>query len=334
MKNFKFGWNFSGIFLALLTLGVFYLGGSARAQQDPAIATGIQISPIRFDWEMNSGEEITGTVNVKNYSDKKYNIDLHAEDFFVSDDSNEAQFFVPGREHSRYAYDVINWITMPGEIALAPKEGRNISFTVKVPPKTPTGGYYGIIFFLAKAEGSAAEDSSENSKIIVYPQMGALLTLAVKGAEPIRQAAELKDFSVAKRIFWQSLVDLSGEIFNSGNIHFKGTGHIQIEKFGKKIKEFDLIPQIMYPEKNRKYESSWNFSTWTLGRYAATFNFESEDHAIQLSKTISFWVLSWKAVAIFFVVFLALLGFLLIIFILYRSRGKLKKVLDILRNKE
>jgi hypothetical protein len=88
------------LFFALLLLaGAFCLGGSSVAQENLQNATGIQISPVRFDWDMNSGEKRTGTINLKNYSEKNQEVELSVEDFYVSDDSTEAKFFVPNQGH-------------------------------------------------------------------------------------------------------------------------------------------------------------------------------------------------------------------------------------------
>ena len=192
----------------LLLLGVFYFGGSARAQEVFQSTTGVQISPVRFDWDMNSGDERTGTINLKNYSDKNPIVEVAVEDFYVSDDSSEAQFFIPNQNHPLYAYDVINWITAPGNQTLAPGEGKDVIFKVKVPKETPTGGYYGAIFFKNKV----SEDEQgivEGSKIVIDQRVGALLVMAVKGEQPIKRSAKLNSYLPTKKVFWESPAELS-----------------------------------------------------------------------------------------------------------------------------
>jgi hypothetical protein len=277
----------------LLLLGVFYFGGSARSQDIYQSTTGVQISPVRFDWDMNSGDERTGTINLKNYSDKTYEVEVGVEDFYVSDDSSEAQFFIPNQGHPLYAYDVINWITAPGIQTLAPGEGRDVIFKVKVPKETPTGGYYGAIFF--KNNVSAAEQKpTEGSQLVVNQRVGALLVMAVKGDQPIKRSAKLNAFSSIKKVFWNNPAELSTQILNDGNLHFKGAGKVEIRKFGSLKETFNLDPRVMYPGKIRNYQTQWTFSPWGYGWYQADLSFASEDGGITLSGTTSFWVIPWK----------------------------------------
>lgn len=305
MKRFLNAGNILRYFLGvLLFLGVFCFGGSAKSQEAFQSTTGVQISPVRFDWDMNSGDERTGTINLKNYSDKAYEVEVGVEDFYVSDDSSEAQFFIPNLGHPLYAYDVINWITAPGIQTLAPGEGRDVTFKVKVPKVTPTGGYYGAIFF--KNNVSAADqEQAAGSKLVVNQRVGALLVMAVKGDQPIKRSARINSFQSTKKVFWENPAEISTQILNDGNLHFKGTGKVDIFKFGSKKETLNLDPRVMYPGRIRNYETKWSFSPWGYGWYRADISFASEDGGITLSGTTSFWVIPWKttvAVAVLLVI--------------------------------
>ena len=266
----------------------------AQAQQDLGIPTGVQISPSRFDWDLEDGMEKTGVINLKNYSDETHEVDIAIEDFFVSDDSTEARFFVPNENHPLYAYDVINWIDCPKHVTLGPKEGKDISFTVKVPEKTPTGGYYGAAFFMNKAH-DATGDPEGKSKILVNQRVGTLLVMAVKGDEPIRRSGELKTFQTSKKVYLEKPVKFLAETMNSGNLQYKAFGKIEIHKFGKKIDTIELVPRMLYPGKIRRYERDWNFSSWSYGFYRAKFEMLSEDQEIRMVGEITFWVIPWKS---------------------------------------
>ena len=174
------------LLLLLLVLGVVCFSW-AYAQKAP---TGLQVSPVRFDWDLNSGDERTGSINLKNYDDVKRQVTINVEDFYVTDETTKAEFFVPTAGHPLIAYDVINWIDVPKTIELAPQEGRDISFHVKVPQNTPTGGYYGAIFFNTKISNDANDDKS---RLEINQRIGALLVMAVKGSEPIQRSGEIKN---------------------------------------------------------------------------------------------------------------------------------------------
>lgn len=275
----------------VLLAGVLYFH-SAKAQSVQA-PSGLQISPMRFDWDLNSGDERTGVVNLKNYDKVTRFVDLKVEDFYVSDDTTEAKFFVPDQSHPLYAYDVINWIELPKNIELAPGEGKDVSFHVKVPEGTPTGGYYGALFFTAQFDDEQ-QSAGTSARVIVNQQIGALLVMAVKGNESIVREGEIVNFKSLHKIFWSKPAQLSVDMLNSGNLHYKVLGGIDIYKFGMKMDSTSFESRIVYPGKIRKFESDWNFSPWAYGYYKARVNLISEDGLINLSKETTFWIIPWK----------------------------------------
>lgn len=299
--------------LALLMTGLFCYWTVAKAQeQDPRIATGVQVSPIRFDWDMNSGDERTGYVNLKNYAKDPYDVEVELEDFYVTNDTTEAKFFVPDAAHPLYAYDVINWIDAPKSVHLEPGEGKDITFQVKVPKETPTGGYYGAIFFKTAVGNIQDGQTSENpnTKIMVHQRVGVLLVMAVKGAQPISLSGILQKFSPLKKIFWSQPANLITEVLNNGNLHFKVLGNIDLYKFGKKMDSLSIEPRVVYPGKFRHYENNWDFSAWAYGYYTAKLDLVSENGQIKISGATSFWVIPWKTT-------LAILILLIIIYLIY-----------------
>lgn len=309
---------------AILLLGavVFCYGKNAKAQTDQQPTGGVQISPVRFDWDLNSGQMRTGIINLKNYSDRDYETEIEIEDFYVSDDSTEAKFFIPDKNHPLYAYDVINWISIPQAVTLAPGEGRDITFQVNVPAQTPTGGYYGAIFFKSKVQNKNSGDPlEENSQIKVNQRVGALLVMAVKGSEPIQRSAKLSSFIPKSKVFFANPVELIAGINNSGNLHFKGSGVIKISKFGVPMKNIDLDQRVLYPGRTREYTKSLTFAPWDFGYYRADLEFESEDHAIKVSGATDFWIIPWKTT----VAVLILLAVIWFIYHFFTSKFEIRK---------
>lgn len=304
-------------FALLLFFGVIFFN-YAIAQKAEEKTAGLQISPVRFDWDLNAGDERVGIINLKNYDDSPRFVTIEVEDFYVTDDTTEAKFFVPNAEHPLMAYDVINWIDVEKSIELAPREGRDISFRIKVPQKAPTGGYYGAIFFNTKMDDNP---DNQGSKIEIKQRIGALLVMAVKGEQPIIRTGEIKSFGALKKIFWGRSAKLFIDMYNSGNLHYKMLGSIDIYKFGKKLDKIDLIPRIIYPEKIRKYEEEWNFSSWAFGYYVAKLNLFSEDKAISLTSETSFWVIPWKTT----VSIIILIVIIWLIFKLFSAKFEIKR---------
>ena len=299
--------KFFALVIVLLGVGVFYY---VKAQvTDPRIAKGVQVSPVRFDWDINAGEERTAVVNLKNYSDKKYKVEVDLEDFYVSSDTTEAKFFIPNESHPLYAYDVINWIEGPKTIDLGPGEGKDVIFKVKVPENTPTGGYYGAIFFRTSINNEG--EIVNGNRVIVNQRVGVLLVMAVKGAEPISIDGVLKDFRAKRKIFWSSPAELTTTIQNTGNLHYKMIGTFEINKFGRKIFTEDIPERIIYPGSFRQYVHDWGFSAWSFGYYKAKIDFISLDQKVHLVGEKSFWVIPWKTL-------LGLAILITIIWLLYR----------------
>lgn len=301
--------------MLLLVLGVVCFRWAQA--QEAAVPAGLQVSPVRFDWDLNAGEERTGTINLKNYDKSSRLVTVDVQDFYVTDNTTEAKFFVPDSGHPLMAYDVINWIDVPKNVELAPGEGRDISFHVKTPETSPTGGYYGAIFFNTKIGGN----SDNGSRVEINQRIGALLVMAVKGSGAIRRSGEIRDFKAAKKIFWDRPAELSFGLYNSGNLHYKMLGSMDIYKFGSKMDNINLESRIVYPDKIRKYEQNWDFSAWAYGYYVAKLNLVSEDGAIKLAAETSFWVIPWKTTLLIVI----LLVIIWLIFKLFSSKFEIKR---------
>ena len=141
----KTGIMLAVMFMVSVLMGthvVFAQEGEQTQEEGMTRPTSVQVSPVRFDWEVKSGDEKTHRINLKNFSDKPYAVSVYIEDFYVSDDSTGTEFFVPDDQHPLKAYDMINWVsTSEKELVLAPNESRFMDFTVKVPQDAPSGGY-------------------------------------------------------------------------------------------------------------------------------------------------------------------------------------------------
>jgi hypothetical protein len=293
----------------LVILASFFSVSFAGAQGAQDTATEIQVSPVRFDYNLNAGEKVSGVINIKNYSPDDYQVEIKMEDFYVSDDSSQANFFVPDQNHPLIAYDMINWVK-PEEntFTVAGNQAKNLNFSITVPESTPTGGYYGGIFVQYKKNNSNPQLGG--SGVVINTRVGVLLVLGVKGTQPILLSGEIKNFTALKKIFWDKPVQLAADVYNSGNIHYKLTGNMDIYKFGGLAGTIDLDGRVEYPGKIRKYEENWDFSPWAYGYYTAKLNLVSEDGAIHLSKDANFWIIPWKTtVAIIIIIIILWLTF-------------------------
>lgn len=281
--------------LVLVVISIFsgfYL--YVRSQTGEVTPEGIQVSPYRFDWDLNDTEERSGTINLKNYSDVPYKVTIERENFFVSDDTTEAKFFIPDDNHPLKAYDVINWIEIEEHVTLGPGEAKDIPFKVTVPPETPTGGYYGALFFDSKPDIPEDDQQEGTAKVLINQKVGSLLVMAVKGDQPISRGGKLEAFHPLRKVFFNKPAELFADVYNSGNLHYKVNGTFNIYKFGQKIVNSELPSLVIYPGKHRNYPLKWEFSSWSYGYYKAVINFTSEDGDIQMQGETTFWVIPWK----------------------------------------
>ncbi|HIP50197.1 MAG TPA: DUF916 domain-containing protein [Candidatus Pacebacteria bacterium] len=283
-----------GVFLMLF---VICFGSEVQAGLTPE--EGVQVSPIRFDWQLKSGEQKTEEIVVHNFSDISHDIEVQVEDFFVSNDSQQANFFVPDENHPLKAYDVIDWIDAPENFTLAPGETKRLTFTVNVPEDQPTSGYYGSIFFKTNTNEGVVEDgASDGMKLDVNYRVGVLVTFAVQGAQEMRIDGDVEDFGVTKKVFWKSPITVFAKLRSSGNVHYKAGGKMEIRKFGKRFAVVKVEDEIMYPDKERTFKERVIFGMWDYGVYSATLDMQSEDGSITFKDNgVVFFVIPWKTTA-------------------------------------
>jgi hypothetical protein len=258
---------------------------NAFAQEQLAQGTGLQVSPIRFDWEMKSGEVRTGVVNIKNYTDGTRMVRISAENFFVTPDSEHANLFGGDPAHPRSAFNVIDWFTLPEDLVLEPGESRNVPFIVTIPDDQPTNGYYGTILFQTTNRTDADDSKRNTAEIEINYRVGAIVTLAVRGNDPPFIEGYVEDFFTEDQWYIQSPVTMITRITNTGNMHFQGSGEVVIERFGERMGIIEIGPEIYYPGAVRTLRKDFSFGMWDFGMYTAHIRITSEDDRIVLDAT-------------------------------------------------
>jgi len=217
-----------------------------------------------------------------------------------------------------------NWISEPeglaswlqiesGPINLKSGEEREITFSVNIPEKGDPGGHYAAIFF-----GSQPPESVTGGAAVgIGAKLGSLIVLRVAG--DIRETGILKEFSINKKLFNYLPADFIIRFENTGNVHFKPKGTIDIENtigiVSAEVSVNDIGGNVL-PQSVRKFESSWkkegvitpegNFfqKFWTnlkneknnfaLGRYTANLNVKYGQDSKKFQAKIAFWVFPWR----------------------------------------
>ncbi|MCK4635854.1 MAG: DUF916 domain-containing protein [Candidatus Moranbacteria bacterium] len=310
MKVFNFV-KLNNVVFILIFFRIFNFS-QVRAE-DGVPERGLQISPTKFDLELKPGMVEERVVNVKNYNkDSSHNIEVELEDFFIKDDgSSQPQYLDKNKRKDFKVYDVANWIEVEEKFTLSPNEARDILVKITVPEDVPTGSYYGAIVFKTIAN---SEKDKKNNQSTLDEYYGARIPLfnAVRGKEEIKLEGELlrffseykiffglpisRDFSFTENLFkWGGSANLVTHVKNTGNLHYKVKGKIDVYKFGRHYKTIEIKEQMIYPDRVRIYNNQFNYRWWDFGFYSAKVELDSTEHNIHLKTESRSWIIfPWK----------------------------------------
>ncbi|MFA5987014.1 MAG: hypothetical protein WC819_06750 [Parcubacteria group bacterium] len=248
----------------------------AHAQNTEVVKPkGLQVSPIRIDWEMCSGERRVGKFNVKNYTSGSRNVTVSVENFFVSSDSEHVNLFGGEDGHPRHMFNVIDWFSVPNDFVLEAGEAKDIEFAITVPEGQPTNGYYGTILFQTTNKVDGGDEDFSAAKVGVNYRVGSIVTLAVRGDEDPKISGALRRFDSLRRWYIDAPIALQMEMINDGNMHYKMDGEIVVTRFGKKFTTIKIDPEVMYPDSTRTFTKNVSFDIWDFGVYNAKLTMHS-----------------------------------------------------------
>ena len=208
-----------------------------------SFAAGITISPPKFEFDANPGQIIRGVIKITNTDTDTLMLTPSVQDFVASGETGQPKF-VDAKDSDK-AISLGNWVNVNGNkiVTATPKKIAEVPFTITVPSDAEPGGHYGAIFFAPPA-GSG--------QVGVAQRIGALVLVRVKG--DINESGKLDIFGTYdKSLEGEKLHETSANTFysalpvnftvryqNTGNIHFKPTGKIEISNFGVGLNEIGV----------------------------------------------------------------------------------------------
>ena len=253
----------------------------ASAQQ-----SGLQISPIDFNFEIDKGGQQSGKVVVTNINDQLIEYQLEAEDFInVSDDGAPSFSGLVGSEDLSA---LSTWISFTGDTSgeLEAKGSVDVYFTIDVPKNAEPGGHYAAVF--AK-QSSGTEDGS--TEIGVSSRVGALILVSVPGA--VNKDAEISEFSPPSFI-WKGPLDFTIKVENIGSVHYDSSGKIAIEPVFGTTAEVDMGTHTIIPQNVRNFSGTWS-KRFPFGYYTVTAQAtDGNGELVAVEKTI--WALPLEIV--------------------------------------
>jgi hypothetical protein len=215
---------------ALATTALLTVGGAGAAFAADAPAVGSTVSPPVYDLTAAPGETVIKKMTVHN-------------------DASVAQSFVPvvntispANEQGGLSFgpvsssDLSGWITVtPSKLDLAADQSGDFTITIKVPSNAAPGGHYATVF----AENQSGTVSVNGAQLT--PLVGTSILLKVSGQ--ITESADVVEFSTQRaRVIPGEPIDFTVRVRNTGNIHIKPQGTIEIYNGNVKVDEIAVNP--------------------------------------------------------------------------------------------
>lgn len=323
------------IWVVLLLLSVF-LAGQASA---------LTLSPPVLEFGVEPGGEIISKIRVINEGAETVTLYTSTANFTARDEFGNPHFLFEEKD------GLADWIEIrPGPIVFLPGERQDIPFTIKVPKNAEPGGHYAGIFF---SSGSPQIlPGQEGGAVGVVAKLGTLLLLRVSGDITFKNTVQEFHILHNQRFFTRLPVHFWYRLYNSGNLHIRPVGVIEIRNLlglvSAKI-EANPVEGTVLPNSFRRFEPVWKkseppkgieyknffqnflsqaiaeYKNFAFGRYTAALKLINVPESQFLEK-IPFWVFPWHFLSLFLIsIFLA--GFILITLVRKYNRWIIKKAL-------
>jgi hypothetical protein len=276
---------------------------------------GITLWPTLQLISVKPGETKDINVHIKNTNDTTLEVTPEYRNLEIR--SNPLEGFSILEEKNILPARWFNNITkIPQEL----QKGDEIVFksSLSVPEDVENKGYYAVLLFHFEAK-------KRDSQVRATSEIGSALYITVGDVlgEQIQYDAYIKTFSVKPRINFSPRIDITTSVSNTGNIHYRPRGKVNIinpkgviqadtPSFNEQLR-YILPGQILNEETSWKDNSSSLFPP--IGKYRVVFDlFMQEDRSFVIREETYFYVIPFQYLLI-----------LPIIFILFGTVLKLRK---------
>jgi len=313
-------------FILIVSL-IFGLFGSILLTDNQTLA--LTISPPLREFTADPGTEFSDVIKLINEDDVEKTFYATIEGFRARGEKGEPEFFQTADETQ-----LATWITLEETaVTLKPREKREIEYTISVPEKASAGGHYAAIFW-----SSTPPQMKEKTGVGVVTKVGSLILVRVSGE--IKEEMRLIDFSTSQKFYNRLPVQFFVAFENSGNVHLKPMGEIEIEPKilgigGGKISVNEGGGNVL-PKSIRRFDASWqktalppSRATNVVSRFFEELKNEWKNFALgsfeanlfvlfgatppqTVERTLTFYVFPWR------VILVGLIAAILLILILAR----------------
>lgn len=218
-----------------LTFIIVILFFSCILYPGSALSLSINIDPSNIKITLKPEETKTGDITVQNSGSSSIKMKAYIEDWIYAADGSKT-FIKPGSS----LYSCSNWIKLnPETFTLAPKEEKNVSYTISA-PKNASGGHVSVIFFESQAEVSEG--------IAVSGRIGTIVYQDTEG--DIKKSGEIKEVAVAASAEGTP-ISVKITFLNKGNSHISAKPKISVLKDDKTVLEAQMRPINTLPGEER-----------------------------------------------------------------------------------
>ena len=310
--------------LILGTLAALVLGLA------PLATSALTISPPLMEFDARPGDTLVDVVKVYNETNEPLTLTASVQNFKALNETGTPEF-LPVTEKVGLA----SWIELSETtVTLAPQERKSVLFTIRVPSDAEPGGHFAGILW--STGGPAPEGQTA---VGIVAQTGTLILVRVAGE--INEAGRIVEFSTDKTSYPYLPVNFAVRFENTGNVHLKPTGKIEIRNmWGTKVAQLSVNENLanVLPKSIRRFEATWQkevvptgASEWqkerqnfAWGKYTAlvTLNYGIDGAVVRAQTT--FWVFPWR-VTLFYVVLIVIVILLLVALVKKYNQWLLKK---------
>lgn len=272
----------------------------------------LTVSPPVKELAGDPGETVQYIVKLYNETKDAVTVKATATNFTAKENgAGEPEFSDLGTEKEA-TYDLASWMSLPeGAISINPLDWQTVIINIEIPKDAEPGGHYAAAFFTP----SKVEQSGKDGVSVDY-KTGSLVLLTVTGEA--KQGGSVKSFALknGKSFYEYVPVNMELRVENTGNVHFKPGGNVEIKNIiNKKSAELAVIDTEdggnVLPNSTRRYDIVWGeqdeknvpqnfwqkvqyeFKNFHCGRYTATASVMLPQ-GMAAPVAVSFWIIPWQ----------------------------------------
>lgn len=288
--------------LALFAVSIFLLVPFVvRAAQyedlaNTPVAGDYVIGPGKSELLLDPGQSAVRNLVVTNRYGKDMGFKIEIEDFKGSKVVGENIVLLGAQKGPYSLKDFLH----PETSDFVLKHGQRITIpiTISIPVDAQPGGLYGSVIVTTKpiVTSTANSDQVAAGNVTVISRLASLFFVRVSG--PVNESGQLQNFNSSKHFYPSSDFSFSTIYQNDGSVYLNPYGIIEIKNIlGDKIDEIKVDPYFVMPDavRQKDFKLSRGFM---LGLYKANIMLNRGYGNMIDQKSISFWVLPWKAVVV------------------------------------